>query len=90
MRHNIHIIVVEFKSCLMLSGKVERSRFCPRDINITKALVALVLLGGIALVQPIRYNEDIGNDKISHAFAQGPQGGNYTFGILASIQNNEK
>lgn len=41
------------------------------------------------MVQPIRYNEDIGNDKISDAFAQGPQGGNYTYGILASIQNNE-
>jgi hypothetical protein len=76
----------------MLSSKVERSRFCPRDVDTTialVALVALVLLGGIALVQPIRYNDDIGNDKISDAFAQGPQGGNYTFGILASIQNNE-
>jgi hypothetical protein len=73
----------------MLSGKVERSRFCPRDVNTTIALVALVLLGGIALVQPTQYNIDIGNDKIADALAQGPQGGNYTFGILASIQNNE-
>jgi hypothetical protein len=73
----------------MLSSKVERSRFYPRDVNTTIALVALVLLGGIALVQPTQYNIDIGNDKIADALAQGPQGGNYTFGILASIQNNE-
>ena len=73
----------------MLSSKVERSRSCSRDVNITIALVVLVLLVGIALVQPIRYNEDIGNDKISYVFAQGPQEGNYTLGILASIQNNE-
>jgi len=73
----------------MLRSKVERSRFSLRDVNTTIALVALVLLGGIALVQPIRYYEDIGNDKISDVFAQGPQGGNYTFGVLASIQNDE-
>jgi hypothetical protein len=73
----------------MLSSEVERSRFCPRDASTTIAFVALVLLGGIALVQPIRYHEIIGNDKISDVFAQGPQGGNYTFGILASIQNDE-
>jgi hypothetical protein len=73
----------------MSSSKVEQSRLYPRDANTAIALVALVLLGGITLVQLIRYNVGMGNDKISDAFAQGPQGGNYTFGILASIQYDE-
>jgi hypothetical protein len=35
----------------------------------------------------IGYNDEVSNHKINAAFAQGPQGGNYTFGVLASIQN---
>lgn len=38
----------------------------------------------IVLMQLLEYS-----DNILTAIAQGPQGGNYTFGLLASIQNNE-
>jgi hypothetical protein len=45
----------------MSSSKVERSGLYPRDANTAIELVALVLLGGITLVQPIRYNLGMGN-----------------------------
>jgi hypothetical protein len=78
-----------FKYDLMSGSKVERTRHPCKGLNITIALVVLVLLGGILLVQPFQYSDNNANDKTTAAFAQGPQGGNYTFGILASIQNNE-
>jgi hypothetical protein len=78
-----------FKYDLMSGSKVERTRHPCKGLNTTTAIITGTLLVGILLVQPLRYSDNNGNDKTTAAFAQGPQGGNYTFGILASIQNNE-
>jgi hypothetical protein len=73
----------------MSGSKVERTRHPCKGVSTTTAIIAGTLLVGILLLQPLRYSDNNGNNKITTAFAQGPQGGNYTFGILASIQNNE-
>jgi len=73
----------------MSGSKVERTRHPCKGVSTTIAIIAGTLLVGILLLQPLRYSDNNGNNKIITAFAQGPQGGNYTFGILASIQNNE-
>jgi hypothetical protein len=73
----------------MSGSKVERTRHPCKGVSTTTAIIAGTLLVGILLLQPLRYSDNDGNNKIATAFAQGPQGGNYTFGILASIQNNE-
>jgi hypothetical protein len=73
----------------MLSNKVERTRPYLNDIHIAIATVALVFLGGIVLQLLFLQGDDIGNYKLEYAFAQGPQGGNYTYGVLASVQNDE-
>ena len=78
-----------FKYDLMSGSKVERTRHPCKGVSTTTAIIAGTLLVGILLLQPLRYSDNNGNNKITTAFAQGPQGGNYTFGILASIQNNE-
>jgi hypothetical protein len=75
----------------MSNSDAERTRLSHKGVITTIAIIAEVLLVGIVFLQPLRYSDDGGNgyNKIATAFAQGPQGGNYTFGILASIQNNE-
>jgi len=73
----------------MSGSKVERTRHPCKGVSTTTAIIAGTLLVGILLLQPLRYSDNDGNNKITTAFAQGPQGGNYTFGKLASIQNNE-
>jgi hypothetical protein len=73
----------------MLSNKIERTRSYPKEVHITMAIIALVSLSGIVLQLLFLQGGDIGNHKVEYAFAQGPQGGNYTYGVLASIQNDE-
>lgn len=72
----------------MLSNKIERERSYPKGVRITIAIVAVVLLG-VVLQMLFLQGDDIGNYKVEYAFAQGPPGGNYTYGVLASVQNDE-
>jgi hypothetical protein len=58
--------------------------FCifPLNVRWNEAIVGVIVV--IDLMQLLGYS-----DNILTAIAQGPQGGNYTFGLLASIQNYE-
>lgn len=54
-----------------------------------KLIFVSIFLVEVVLVQLLPYSSENSNEQITTAFAQGPQGGNYTFGQLASIQNDE-
>ena len=69
----------------MFGNEVERKRLSLNNVSTLTAIAVGAFLLGIVL----GYSDDIGNDKIKTVFAQGPPGGNYTFGVLASIQNNQ-
>ena len=66
-----------------MKGEEEGSRFSYKDLNYATAIIVGVTVV-IVSMQLLGYS-----DNILTASARGPQGGNYTFGILASIQNNE-
>lgn len=59
----------------------------PKSTSVV--ILASIFLVEFIMVQTLRYSTENGNEIIPIAFAQGPQGGNYTFGQLASIQNDE-
>jgi hypothetical protein len=69
----------------MFGNEVERKRLSLNNVSTLTAIAVGAFLLGIVL----GYSDDVGNDKIKTAFAQGLPGGNYTFGVLASIQNNQ-
>jgi hypothetical protein len=58
--------------------------FCIFPLNVRRNEAIVGVIAVIVLMQLLEYG-----DNILTAFARGPQGGNYTFGLLASIQNNE-
>jgi hypothetical protein len=68
----------------MSKGEEEGIRFSYKDRNNTTAIIVGFVIV-IASLQLLGYSDNL----LTAAFAQGPQGGNYTFGILASTQNNE-
>lgn len=68
----------------MHGSKKIRSRISRKDVSTIVGIIA----GGFLLGIVLGYIGDFGNNEIT-ALAQGPQGGNYTYGILSSIQNNE-
>lgn len=54
----------------MSSSKMGRTRFSHKNVNTTIAIIASIFLAGIILVQPLRFSNDNGNQKIASVFAQ--------------------
>ncbi|MPZ06609.1 MAG: hypothetical protein GEU26_09365 [Nitrososphaeraceae archaeon] len=70
----------------MSNSNAQRVSFSHKYLNGSTVIVTGVFILAIIMVtQPFGYIEN----NISMAFPQGLQGGNYSFGIISSIQNNE-